>query len=888
MKHNKCKRYLILFLILSLMMTMMPSTALALDETIADTAEELIQAVDAGGTVKLDSDIVLSDTLTINEGVTATIDLNGHTLTSGAVTAIDVTGEGTKLVICDSSGQDGMIIAEYDSSMTKALWIKSGASAVLQSGTIKVGNPEAEQDIYCASNAAFTMTGGRIESGNSSWINTIGTGNVSFEGGRIYAPGANSINSRYYDKAANAVVREKDGAFTVVDKDKAPEDFNVNYGNSYYDCFGTISNATSAIYNTYKNSDEIAQVTVRKNGSGNVPAIILSQGQIIEFILEEGASIGTDGNKAIKIKDGAKVVVSGEGTVAEGTFITEDELKLVSVTDNGVTTYEPVIPDYFSTDGKKYQDLQEAITDTESGHITVLHTAVQSEAISVPEGKNIFLDLGGYSLTLNGSTNVQDSLSGSDFTAAMVNKGKLTVGNGEITTANGTMNTIVNFGELTVEPDGKITNHYQRLVGTDLMINLGGTVRSEGELYSASNNIIATYGGTVEIAGGKIETTARSATGIAIFNRAYDSEKAGGDAEVKISGGELKAGMYVASVNNIRSGASNLTITGGTLASYYTAVYWPAAGTLTIGTEGSPQGPVISSENGSSIEICSGTLNVYGGELEGGTMMTGSDAYETDQELVDAFRNNSGSANMGDAITVVTRRGAGYADDPVNVYIGGGYFDSLVNYGVRYLDCNLSTSGDKLQQPVSMKIDAGNFSGGLGAVNAAFIQDQEQGFIYGGSYSTAPAEENISGDLIVKVNEDGTFTVTHAHQFDTDWSYDEESHWHSCRFCDARSDEGDHELKWIIDREATDKEPGAKHQECIVCGYETAVTEIPATGTADPGTGNDEDLPNGQEDEPKDDVPKTEDGLDLNIWICIMVSMAIGIAGMRYGARKQK
>ena len=271
MKHNKCKRYLILFLILSLMMTMMPSTALALDETIADTAEELIQAVDAGGTVKLDSDIVLSDTLTINEGVTATIDLNGHTLTSGAVTAIDVTGEGTKLVICDSSGQDGMIIAEYDSSMTKALWIKSGASAVLQSGTIKVGNPEAEQDIYCASNAAFTMTGGRIESGNSSWINTIGTGNVSFEGGRIYAPGANSINSRYYDKAANAVVREKDGAFTVVDKDKAPEDFNVNYGNSYYDCFGTISNANQPYITHIKTVTR----SLRLQSEKTVPAMCL-------------------------------------------------------------------------------------------------------------------------------------------------------------------------------------------------------------------------------------------------------------------------------------------------------------------------------------------------------------------------------------------------------------------------------------------------------------------------------------------------------------------------------------------------------------------------------------------------------------------------------------
>ena len=121
----------------------------------------------------------------------------------------------------------------------------------------------------------------------------------------------------------------------------------------------------------------------------------------------------------------------------------------------------------------------------------------------------------------------------------------------------------------------------------------------------------------------------------------------------------------------------------------------------------------------------------------------------------------------------------------------------------------------------------------------------------------------------------------------TDWSYDEESHWHSCTLCDARNDEEAHELKWIIDSEATDEKPGAKHQECIVCGYETAVTEIPATGTTDPGTGED-DPPSGQEDRPKDEVPKTEDDIDLNIWICIMVSMAIGIAGMRYGTRKQK
>ena len=74
-----------------------------------------------------------------------------------------------------------------------------------------------------------------------------------------------------------------------------------------------------------------------------------------------------------------------------------------------------------------------------------------------------------------------------------------------------------------------------------------------------------------------------------------------------------------------------------------------------------------------------------------------------------------------------------------------------------------------------------------------------------------------------------TITVvapTHAHQYSNQWTSDATNHWHECQ-CGEKSDQGAHQFQWVIDREATTTATGRKHQECTICGYQTAPVTIP-------------------------------------------------------------
>ena len=80
---------------------------------------------------------------------------------------------------------------------------------------------------------------------------------------------------------------------------------------------------------------------------------------------------------------------------------------------------------------------------------------------------------------------------------------------------------------------------------------------------------------------------------------------------------------------------------------------------------------------------------------------------------------------------------------------------------------------------------------------------------------------------------EGTINVTitvvapaHAHQYSAQWSSDAAGHWHECQ-CGEKSDLSAHQFQWVIDREATATKTGRKHQECTVCGYQTAPVTIP-------------------------------------------------------------
>ena len=80
---------------------------------------------------------------------------------------------------------------------------------------------------------------------------------------------------------------------------------------------------------------------------------------------------------------------------------------------------------------------------------------------------------------------------------------------------------------------------------------------------------------------------------------------------------------------------------------------------------------------------------------------------------------------------------------------------------------------------------------------------------------------------------EGTINVTitvvappHAHQYSGKWTSDATNHWHECE-CGEKSDLSAHQFQWVIDWEATATKTGRKHQECTICGYQTAPVTIP-------------------------------------------------------------
>ncbi len=62
------------------------------------------------------------------------------------------------------------------------------------------------------------------------------------------------------------------------------------------------------------------------------------------------------------------------------------------------------------------------------------------------------------------------------------------------------------------------------------------------------------------------------------------------------------------------------------------------------------------------------------------------------------------------------------------------------------------------------------------------------------------------------------------------WESDAEGHWGTCSECGATIGKTAHAFEWVVDKEATETEPGSKHEECSVCGFAKDAVEIPAIG----------------------------------------------------------
>ncbi|WP_083526874.1 S-layer homology domain-containing protein [Thermophilibacter mediterraneus] len=411
--------------------------------------------------------------------------------------------------------------------------------------------------------------------------------------------------------------------------------------------------------------------------------------------------------------------------------------------------------------GKTYDSVSAALNDG-ARSLTLLNDVTENSAITIPLGASVVINLDGHTLSMSHTENYTDASitdeKYKEFSYAIINHGTLDLFGGTVEQQATSGSLILNLGELHLDSSLTVTGSANGY----LITNLGGEINSFASIIRSGlgGGALVTYGGAVNINGGQIKAVSEwtnyndALAGVVAFNRTYNNNGEG--AQVYISDGVIVSDIYAVTTNNVLSGGSDpcdVTISGGSLRTVSgSAIYWPSAGTLTVGQAGwGDESVSIIADKGSAIEMCSGALVVNSGTLRGS-----AEACETDQYLVDGYRANSGSAGPGDAVTLVTRRGGGYVNSSISVTINGGLLESDRNYGLRYFDCNRSTGATKLDQEVDVSVSGGTFVGGLGAVDASFIQDDGYHFVSGGSFSSPVSADVLSNDLTAQLKTSDT------------------------------------------------------------------------------------------------------------------------------------
>ena len=142
-----------------------------------------------------------------------------------------------------------------------------------------------------------------------------------------------------------------------------------------------------------------------------------------------------------------------------------------------------------------------------------------------------------------------------------------------------------------------------------------------------------------------------------------------------------------------------------------------------------------------------------------------------------------------------------------------------------------------------------------------------------------------------KVLETATIPATHTHSYGTDWKYDDTNHWHECE-CRDKADTAAHSFQWVIDKAATKKATGIKHEECTVCGTKrsenTVIAKLSDSGsTGNTGSGNNNTDKLGKDDSTKS--PQTGDSSNLIGWLAaLFVSGGVlTVLGMNGKKRKE-
>ena len=609
-----------------------------------ENVDELAEAVEKGGFIKLTTNIDLTETLVISTGSKnpekTVLDLNNHKITA-------------------KTGKDAPKVAALEIQANVVLVggeIENDYNGVrVESGNLEVNGTK----ITGTGNGGISIGGGNVVikegttiSGNNYGVGVLGTGaNLTVDGGTISGTGFGIAGNGSKDGTTitvnnGTITGEKGcGVYHPQVGDLTIKGGNITGTSGVQYCgAGNLTVTGGTITGTYQatkfpnkpsdqtdgSTDDGAAISIVSRGGGYQSAgdsinVSITGGELVSknnatisvYRLKQqpdGSWVTNDAATGVenyleKLEIGSNAVLKGsekKGTLeidekAKDTVEIQPGAKFEPTTgvsqyldpaytldENGVVVVgqENVVA---TVDGKGYATVQDAINNADGK--TVVLNKDTTENVEVPQGITVTLDLNGKTLTEEKVLNVKGNLTVKDSTAGQPSVD----GNYNVSYQSGKIVNIKEDGKTPEEKANRVT----------VCVQSGGTFTLESGTLESKKNY------TVEI----------TSNAHAVINGGYQVAQEGGPtvrgsgAVLDINGGviEGKDNSAVAGNGSNGQGGTTINITGGTLigriqsAGYIAnAIYHPQNGVLNI------TGGTIYAENGVGILMRNGELNVSG------------------------------------------------------------------------------------------------------------------------------------------------------------------------------------------------------------------------------------------------------------------------------------
>ena len=746
------KKILAVFLSLCMVMSLVPMTALAAEESWEEvsTAEGLSSALGAGGNIKLTEDITVTgaQTWTVGNGVNVVLDLNNHTISSSyaAISNYIMVINGGSLTVTDNSAEKGGKIEATDSSYGYGIQLKGNNSSFsLLSGTITT-TQETVDIPSSASGCSIAISGGRLISTDDSVLCVRGSDTkVNITGGDLESEGRTGVYISNYGDPDSIVFNMTGGKLTHASGMSGAIQL---YKGATLTIGGTAEITSASSYavqvqeNTILNvqggtvSSERCAISVSNESAVNVSGGKIStekasttsgaiKAEDNATVVITGGSISAAGN-AIYADGSSQMNISGESTAISAgenyqsvkksgeeakISITGGKFTVGEIADNSVSNYIPsgmeqasdgsVVIDtetaVAAVNGVGYTTLAAAVAAAEDGDtITMLkeYDATSEGTITFNADKDVTLDLGGFELTLSRFDLVQ---------------GRLTVKNGSVgcdgqafnVYAAPTADTAADYTKLVIAKDAKVDAAYAVCLFPEPNSTAGynSTIEIYGKLATGGIFVSGNLGNDTSTAGNMVSSN--KIPTVTIYDGAV------------VNNGTEGQGIAM-------NGLANVTVNGGTVS----------------GSE--------------AIGVKRGTLTVNGGTfLSNGEYVNPADA------------NNNGTENTGATISITSTYN--YAGT-INVNLNGGTFTSENAPAVYQGHSKSGETTKPYTQGVTLNIQGGTFTSPAN-VATVYVADKEEGdaesytkqVISGGTFKESVAQY-VTSDLKYEANANGTYT----------------------------------------------------------------------------------------------------------------------------------